>query len=402
MKLGREARILLISLSSLLIFNAVLVVFREQATYAPGLAGEGGRSVSCNCSSVARSVVTPHPRPTVNYSILLATERPPTWILNTENATYSRLGVELKINYAQSCPKGSLMLDNRWKNYIPEHFDCPILFIVGARKGGSTSLYTYVSRHANFEGILLDRGPSAGETFYFSANYDRESWGDWSRYTKMFEHVNWYMTGECSVGNLVNCRVPKRIWTSCGKQAKIVMLLRDPIQRLESNYLMRVDKGTRHYNNNTRVSTAVEIETQTFISAALKRGLDMQTIDKSWEKFRCLFAPSRNLIFEGIYYAHVMNWLCNFPPENILILNSEEFYDETPKIFEQVLKFLGLASLDHETRQFITSTIYNKGTGVRQNHQQMSELDRKKLKAIYKYSNQALFELLDWNHIGWN
>lgn len=401
MKLGREARILLISLSFLLIFNAVLVIFREQPSYLQpplSLPEIDGRNVSCNCSTV-----TPPPRPTVNYS-MLATEGLQPWMLNTEDATktYSRLGVQLKLNYAQRCPKGSLMLDKHWKHFTPEHVDCPALFIVGARKGGSTSLYTYISRHPDFEGILLDRGPRAGETFYFSANYDKESWGGWSRYMKMFEHVNWYMTGESSVGNLVNCRVPKRIWQSCGKQAKIVMLLRDPIRRFESNYLMRVDHLTRHYNNNTKASTVVEIELQNFISAALKNGLDMKTVDKSWEEFRCLFAPSRSLIFEGIYYVHVMNWLCNFPPENILILNSEEFYNETPKILEQVLKFLGLSSLDHETIQFITSTIYNKGTGVRLKHQQMSELDRKKLMAIYKYSNQPLLELLDWNNVDWN
>ena len=47
---------------------------------------------------------------------------------------------------------------------MPKHQDCLTLFIVGARKGGTTSLYSYVAKHPDFDGILLNRGPMSGET----------------------------------------------------------------------------------------------------------------------------------------------------------------------------------------------------------------------------------------------
>ena len=404
----RWERACIICLTAPLFFNAVLVVFRPNRTrydYHPLVQTTTNTTITdrisgrvvCNCTKENSDEVelSPRTRPTVNYSIL-ATETPQIWT----GETLSRLGSHLTLDYSQKCPKGSLMLNTSWRNFTPEHLDCPTLFLVGARKSGTTSLYTYLSSHPKFEGISLDRGPMAGETFYFSAHYEDKNW-DWSRYMRLFNQVQGYMTGDSSVGNLVNCEVPKRIWQSCGKQAKIVILLRDPLTRFLSNFLMRTHKGIRSYNNNTKVSTIVEVELQNFISAALRKRVDFTNIERSWERFRCLFNPSRNLVFEGLYYIHVMNWLCNFPPENILILNSEEFFKKTSIIFEQVIRFLGLAQPDGDTIEFITSTVYNKGSGPKLSHQHFSDLDRKKLMAIYKYSNRPLLSLLDWAGVEW-
>ena len=333
----------------------------------------------------------------VNYSVV-ATEIPQ--IGPTIPDTLSRLGTQLKFDYAQQCPEGSLMLDPAQRTAVPDHLDCPTLFIVGARKGGTTSLYQYLSMHPHFHGVNLGRGPTAGETFYFSAHYGKEDWS-WSRYTQLF-HVSQNKTGDASVGNLVHCDVPKRIWRSCGKQAKIVILLRDPIRRFVSNYLMRTKLGIRQFNNNTQATIAVKVEMDAFFSVALSRGVSFTNVAKSWAKFRCLFPPSKNMVFEGLYFVHVMNWLCNFPLENILIVNSEEFFANTTVILQQVVHFLGLDPLDHETAEVITSTIYNKGIGPKHNYQILSPLDTKKLVNIYKYANKALVQLLDWNSVEWS
>ena len=410
--MGKGTRFTIVCASVLLCINAVLVVFRPASrliltkatdhTSTTFAAHELTNRTSCSCSqqNSPKVKVTPRPRPTVNYS-LLATETPRVHsVTGNINATFSRLGNQLRLRYAQQCPRGSVMLDSEWRDFIPDHLDCPTLFIVGARKAGTTSLYTYLSRHPHFKGIFLDKGPKTGETFYFSAHYDKKDW-DWRRYMKLFEQAKWFMTGDSSVGNLVNCNVPRRLWRACGKQAKIVILLRDPLRRFLSNYLMRIDQGIRSYGNNTKASTVVEVELESFITAALEKGVDIKNIDQSWERFRCLFYPSRNLIFEGLYYIHVMNWLCNFPPENILILNSEEFFEKTPTIFKQVIEFLGLSPLDQDTVELITSTIYNRGPGARQSHQHLSDLDRNKLMAIYEHTNKPLLQLLDWENVNW-
>ena len=289
------------------------------------------------------------------------------------------------------------MLDPHLKTSVPEHQDCPTLFVVGARKGGSTSLYQYLSRHPKFKGVLLDKGRKAGETFYFSEHFN----SGWNKYKKYFQATKSYMTGDSSVGNLVNCKVPERIWRSCGKQAKIVILLRDPVKRFESNLLMRINFGTWK-STNTQASSVVERETQSYIKASLNKGVDLKNTNFSLDKLRCLFHPSRNMVFEGLYYVHVMNWLCNFPPENILIINSEEYFEKTTTILEQVTRFLGLEPFDDDTAKFVTSTVYNKGMEAPHSYQELSDLDKKKLLSIYKFANKPLLQLLDWKHVKWN
>ena len=122
---------------------------------------------------------------------------------------------------------------NRSQGFKPRRTDCPSLFIVGARKGGTTSLYYYISKHPDFTGIRLS-GPRAGETFYFGKFYKASTW---EKYKSLFPNET--MTGEASVENLVHKSVPSRLYQTCGNQAKVIMLFRDPIDCLESNILMR-------------------------------------------------------------------------------------------------------------------------------------------------------------------
>ena len=315
--------------------------------------------------------------------------------------SFTRLGTQLKFNPTLQCPKGSVVLDSAQLNAIPPHLDCPTLFIVGARKGGTTSLYHYLNMHPHFAGINIDKGPASGETFYFSAHFDNEEW-KWENYVHLFRSAKGQMTGDSSVGNFVNCKVPARIWRSCGKQARIVILLRDPVKRFFSNFLMRTRLGIRAFGNKTNVQTVVNVETESYFHAVRKIGAVFSNITTSWPKFRCLFSPSRNMVFEGLYYVHIMNWLCNFPPENIIILNSEEFFANTTLILNQVIRFLGLESLDPDKADLITSTIYNKGSGAAYGYQHPNIVDLKKLRYMYRNANRALAQLLGWEDVQWN
>ena len=401
--MGKLTRLLLVSLSVIAILNALLVVFKratlhsDAARFAPLNVARVVVKEGCDCASshfAEAAEVTAAPRPTANYSDVAS--RIPR---RTSKTKYSRLGSQLRVDYSRMCRRGSLMNDGEPPSFVPEHLDCPALFIVGARKGGTSSLYMYASKHPRFKGVLLDKGPKVGETLYFSSHWD--DW-KWSQYMKLFEHTSHYMTGESSVGNLVNCNVPERLWRACGKQARVIILLRDPIERLKSNFLMRIRLQTRGYSNNTRASTVVNLEVESFLTTALRSGAEIQNMEQSWEKFRCLFKPSRNLVHEGLYYVHLMNWLCNFPPENILVLSSEEFFSETQAVYEEVIEFLGLPPLDPNTTAFITSTAYNQGRGGEGRDQRLSELDRKKLRAVYKHTNKPLLTLLGWEDIDWS
>ena len=62
-----------------------------------------------------------------------------------ERGTLTRLGSSLNFD-PTTCPPESMVSATKLRNLEPRHHDCPTLFIVGARKGGTTSLYNYISQ----------------------------------------------------------------------------------------------------------------------------------------------------------------------------------------------------------------------------------------------------------------
>ena len=311
--------------------------------------------------------------------------------------TLVRLGCDLNIDLS-TCPNDSLMLHAN-RNFIPKHLDCPTLFLIGARKGGTSSLYHYISKHPDFRGTKLDAGPKAGETFYFTTFYTKRSW---NRYLSLFPRGG-VMTGEASVGNFVHPLAPRRLHESCWKLAKVVILLRDPISRFRSNFLMRTRLkigGTFAYSS---ISLYLRKQLNEFLNKLLRKSANLKEVKQEWSKFVGLFGPAENLIYEGLYYVHLMNWLCNFPSENIMIINSQEFYRNPSTILDLVFQFLNLKRLDADTYKWITLTTYNKGKYSNISaSQKMSHSDEVLLMGTYRPYNQALIELLQWDSINWN
>ena len=299
----------------------------------------------------------------------------------------TRLGSSLNFD-ATTCPEDSLLSTSKLRNSEPLHDDCPTLFIVGARKGGSTSLYNYMSHHPDFHGIFLNKRPGIGETFYFASKYKKM---DWKEYVELFPPRDVAMSGDASVANLVQCDVPKRIFTACGKQAKIVMLFRDPVDRFVSNILYS------HKLNGSLSNWITEMVKQFSEKNTFLTETDEFNVVEKWSSLVCLFAQAKNKVFEGLYYIHLLNWLCNFPPENILIINSEEFFSKPSVILDQVVQFVGLRRLTWDEYDKITKVLYNNGNYTQDTdaHKLFDE-DKKKLLEVYEPYNRALLRLLDW------
>jgi [heparan sulfate]-glucosamine 3-sulfotransferase 2 len=305
--------------------------------------------------------------------------------------TMVKLGTDVKFDVMTRCPTGSHMLNRQ--QHPPQHTNCPTLYVVGTRKGGTTSLYQYVSKHPDFQGVKLDAGTRAGEAFYFH----QSKLGSWKKYISKFP-TNGTMSGESTVAYLVGSLVPKRLHSACGKQAKVVMLLRDPIKRLKSNFLMRTHKRPSYKLRGKSISYVVKRELDGYLKAVNEIKSSHNNLTE-WSQLVGLFNPAKNMVYEGLYYVHLMNWLCNFPAENILVINSEEFFKKPSKILDIVFQFLGLRKL--ESNDQITSATYNRGNYNVPPHKKLSGEDVKNLLTVFKPFNQALFELLKWEDHEW-
>ena len=115
-------------------------------------------------------------------------------------------------------------------------------FIVGAAKCATTSLYRYLANHPD---VFMS---TPKELNYFSATelknqelyYNEKVISNLGDYEEIFHNADAdgkKILGEASVSYLFYPSVPKKIF-EYNKNAKIIIILRNPIERAFSHYLM--------------------------------------------------------------------------------------------------------------------------------------------------------------------
>lgn len=317
--------------------------------------------------------------------------------LQEKMKTLTRYGNNIRHFDVEMCPPSSIILN--LTKMKPLHSDCPTLFIVGTPKGGTTTLIELVSMHPNFEGAELQkRGFSKGELFYFTRPPTHfKSPMTWGQYIKHFP--TGVVTGESTSWYLSGCEVPKKLFQACGRKAKVVMLFRNPVRRIISQYVMH--RMTLR-KKNASVEVFVSRQLTLYNQAANKLHTYISNVAHDWNKQSCMpQLDAKNVIYFGLYYVHLMNWLCNFPAENVMVVNSEEFFLQPQRIVTQVLNFIGLNSLPIENNTAVNTTVYNKGRYDKFDTR-MSDKLLEQLHNLYKPFNEALFELLSWEDVDWS
>lgn len=108
-------------------------------------------------------------------------------------------------------------------------------YCIGSSKCGTSSLHDILNQHPD---IFL---PTVKETKFLSKNHEKGV--EWY-YNEYFKKYN----NEKAVGEIYPClalqEAPKRLFESFGKDLKIIVVLRNPVARMYSNYLgqMRIGK----------------------------------------------------------------------------------------------------------------------------------------------------------------
>ena len=194
----------------------------------------------------------------------------------------------------------------------------PNFFIVGARKAGTTSLYEYLQAVPS---IYMSK---VKEPNYFSSHsHPFDSWTpvvrDKEKYLDLFKAVkDEKAIGEASTSYLYAPEAPERIKRAI-PSAHIIIILRDPIQRAFSHYLMN------------------------FLSGQQKLSL-YEALQKDY--FREDKALGRSFLYVelGLYFNQVKRYFDSFGKKNVKILIFEEFTRQTKSCLEDVLSFLQVCS----------------------------------------------------------
>jgi len=186
----------------------------------------------------------------------------------------------------------------------------PNFFIVGAPKAGTTSLYAYLK---DIPGIYMS---PIKEPNYFSVGThfkpSKKPIRDKKKYLRLFEKVkDEKIIGEASPSYLSDPEAPKLIHQIV-PDARILISLRDPVERAYSSYLTNVRRG--------RIKKSFSQQMENTLSNEI--------------------LPSETKLTRGLYFNLVQRYLDIFGQKQVKIIIFEEFI-KNPKIFiEEILEFL--------------------------------------------------------------
>jgi hypothetical protein len=194
----------------------------------------------------------------------------------------------------------------------------PNFFIVGAPKAGTTSLYAYLAQHPQ---VFM---PAVKEPQFFAqirptAEFEHlvEAIGDRRRYLRLYRNARGYgAIGDASPSYLWHPEVPGRI-KRVVPEARIIIALRDPIERAHSHYLADFREGA---------------ESLPFREALCH---DLARSSKG-------LGVSHMYVELGQYALQVRRYLEVFGPERVHLLLFDDLRTSTQNALGGICRFLGL------------------------------------------------------------
>jgi hypothetical protein len=195
-------------------------------------------------------------------------------------------------------------------------------FCIGAQKAGTTLLHDILKQHPN---ICL---PSDKEAHFFDVNELYELGLEY--YTSLFENLSTdNVVGNINPNLQIDNRSMERIIETFGNNIKIIFLLRNPVTRAYSHYLMSKKRGFE----NLTFENALEHEQNRINNPIVHKGYYTQEMGH-FERNHFAY------IQRGLYSSTLKFLYQNFSEQNIKIIFFEEFIQNMEEVAKQVLDFL--------------------------------------------------------------
>jgi len=234
----------------------------------------------------------------------------------------------------------------------------PDFILIGETKCGSTSLFNYLIQHPKIKdtfgnGDNVDDSYATKEIRYFDRYYKRGL--EW--YKSCFPETEpGELTGEATPMYMYRSMVPFRIQKEV-PDAKFIVLLRNPVDRLYSNF--------QHY---------------------LKWVPNFSNQYPSFEKYlQSCNDRDYFMVDKGLYYYTLVKWFDLFPQSQFYIQTTENLQATPQTVYSDLLQFLGLE--DFELKSF---KIYRENK-----YGDMKFETREMLEKFYKPYNEKLKDLID-------
>ena len=298
----------------------------------------------------------------------------------------------------------------------------PDFLLIGGAKCGTTSFAAYLPDH-----------PQVDPWRVKEPNYWSWRRPNTRQYQALFTNVesldvvapSQHIAGDYSTSSLLHPMVPRRVAASL-PNVKIVLMLRNPIDRAYSHYVMSQRSGLEEAQPfDAIVRREAELVPELLAahrrgfqqpsgeSSSCYRGVDGSTIyfplhNQSWTPrpfktetdLQAFYFTS--YVFRSIYYDQILRWLTLFPRRQIHIIQSEKFFAAPARHMAEVASFLGLQPHEFPTKE-LKRRYAGSGDGdwnPAKKYRPMTKETRKFLRGFFAPYNEKLYLLLGEDY-GW-
>lgn len=258
----------------------------------------------------------------------------------------------------------------------------PNFLLIGAQKSGTTSLFGYLKQHPDiymcpvkeplffaYEGGVPDfKGPAANEHPFW-----RSRPVELAQYQELFKDAgDEKIVGEASTYYICEPRAVENIKVKL-PNAKLVALLRNPVERAYSNYL--------HCRKNG-------LETEASFGSAL--ALEEQRTRDGWGmiwRYR----------WKGNYFDQLKRFYELFDSQQILICFTDDLVNQPVELVRKILAFL---DVDPEALPDVSKRLNQSSPGLIQQHP-LDEVTRNQLIEYYREGILSLQDLAERDLSNW-
>ncbi len=205
----------------------------------------------------------------------------------------------------------------------------PDFFVIGVGRGGTTSLYHYLSQHPCITKSAYDELGFFDDNYHLGLNWYRSMFPTKFHKEKIIKKFGKFLTYDVTPSYIRRPWITKRILENL-PNSKIIVILRNPVDRTYSHYHM----GKRNGNEKRTFEDVVESDKKN-----IQKNEDMP---KNKNYFQSVVENS--YLARGFYEEQLQTWFNFFPKNKLLVISTEELASYTDNTLEKIFRFLGVSN----------------------------------------------------------
>ena len=260
----------------------------------------------------------------------------------------------------------------------------PDFLVIGAKRCGTTSLYQHLSEHPCISRSPHDNIGFFNENYHLGINWYKSLFPTKFTRDKIIKKHGKFLTYDVTPQYLREPYVAKRMFQTFPKM-KLVVLLRNPIDKSYSHHIMGKNSNTLNNNPEWEGIDNKQVSFEDIVNR------DIELISKYEKKngelndnyFRNVITKTN--LARGFYAQFLRKWFDVYDRKQFLILSSSELANSTQKTLNKIFNFLEIPEYDIPDTTKINT----------QKYEPMKKQTREILIQFFKKYNNELYELID-------